>query len=327
MMKKENRKKIMILGTGGTLAGIGEVGKSIGYRPGSINIDKLVKTMPWLTEVSDIETEQICNINSDDITADLWIKLANKINEKSKRNDIAGFVVTHGTDTMEETAYFLNLTVKTKKPVVLTGSMRPATAISPDGPMNIYGSVVVAKNKQSAGRGVMIVFSNQIYSARYVTKSNTNTITAMTGGIDGSIGAIIDNNLYFSKNVDKIHTVKSKFDVSKYKELKKVSIVYFNADADEQLLQYAIDISDGVVVAGAGMGEYSKKFSNVIKESKKPVVISSRVGQGIITENSLLNSNSISANDLSPQKACILLRLCLTENFSIKQIRKIFKNY
>jgi L-asparaginase len=133
-----SKPKVVILATGGTIAGVGEAGKTAGYEPGALTAEELISAVPELEDVADIEAIQICNVNSDDITAEVWLELAKTINEMSADPEVAGFVITHGTDTLEETAYFLNLTVKTEKPVVITGSMRPATSISADGPMNLY---------------------------------------------------------------------------------------------------------------------------------------------------------------------------------------------
>ncbi len=133
-----NKPKIVVLATGGTIAGVGEAGKTAGYKPGSLTAEELLSAVPQLSDVADIEAIQVCNVNSDDMTAEVWLTLANTINEMAADPEVKGFVITHGTDTMEETAYFLNLTVRTDKPVVLTGSMRPATSVSADGPMKLY---------------------------------------------------------------------------------------------------------------------------------------------------------------------------------------------
>ena len=140
-------KRIVILATGGTIAGVGEEGKTVRYRPGTLSAQDLIAEVPKLSDVAPVQPIQVCNVNSDDMTAEIWLSLAEKINELSKDPGVAGFVVTHGTDTMEETAYFLNLTVKTEKPVVLTGSMRPSTSISADGSMNLYEAVCTANSE------------------------------------------------------------------------------------------------------------------------------------------------------------------------------------
>lgn len=149
----KNKKTVVILATGGTIAGVGEEGRVVGYSSGALSAKDLIDAVPKLEEIVNIRTVQVCNINSDDITYKIWFKLVHTIHEMAKDPDVAGFVITHGTDTLEETAYFLNLTVKTDKPVILTGSMRPSTSISPDGPMNLYQAVCTAASNEAIGRG------------------------------------------------------------------------------------------------------------------------------------------------------------------------------
>ena len=294
-----NKRKVVILATGGTIAGVGATGKTIGYQPGSLTAKDLILDVPELNTVAAIETIQICNVNSDDITDRIWIRLAKTINEMSDDPEIAGFVITHGTDTIEETAYFLNLTVKTRKPVVLTGSMRPSTAISPDGPMNLYESVCVA----------------------------ASDVTAIAAGAMRAIGVVRDGSIYLYESPAKRHIWQSGFDVSALESLPNVSILYFAVDADPAILSYAAEHSDGIVIAGAGAGEFSKAFKGVIKTLSIPVVISSRIDDGIILPGNLLCENTIAADNLPPQKAAILLRLALTKTRDQETIQEWFFTY
>ncbi|MGL4791982.1 MAG: asparaginase, partial [Anaerotignaceae bacterium] len=320
-MKKNT---VVVLATGGTIAGSGQDGKTIGYKSGTLTVEDLLKAVPKLEEVAKIEAVQICNINSDDITSEIWIKLSNTINEMSKDPNVSGFVITHGTDTMEETAYFLNLTVKTNKPVVLTGSMRPSTSMSPDGPMNLYQAVCVANSNKMVGKGVVVAFADKIYSARSVTKISTYHVTAISVRESGIMGTVIDGEIYLHENSEKLHTVNTEFDVSNISSLPKVSIIYFAVDADPEILKYIASVSDGIVIAGAGGGEVSQKYIDVINQLKIPIVISSRTGEGIITQNSVLCKNTVAANNLLPQKAAILLRLALTKTNKFKELVHIF---
>lgn len=306
-----DKGRVVILATGGTIAGVGEAGKTASYKPGSLTVEELLYAVPQLTEVADIDAIQICNVNSDDMTAELWITLANTINELAEDPEIKGFVVTHGTDTMEETAYFLSLTVNTDKPVVLTGSMRPATAISADGPMNLFEAVCVAASDAAAGRGVLIVFADQIYAARSVVKASTYSVMAITGE-NGMIGIVRDGNVYL-EGAAGARKEGTYFDVSGLDTLPKVSILYFSVDADPGLLRYAAGHSDGLVIAGAGAGEFSLKWIEVIRELQIPVVVSSRIDMSVILEDNLLVDSTVAANTLSPQKAAILLRLALAQ--------------
>ena len=322
-----SKPKIVVLATGGTIAGVGEAGKTAGYIPGVLTAEDLLYAVPQLSDIAEIETIQVCNVNSDDITAEVWIKLANTINEMAADPDVKGFVITHGTDTMEETAFFLNLTVKTDKPVVLTGSMRPATAISADGPMNLYESVCVAASKEAVGQGVLIVFSDRIYSARSMTKTSTYSVTAISAGETGCVGIVQDGAVYLYESTAKKHTTSSEFDVSGLKTLPKVSVLYFAVDADPELLRYAAEHSDGLVIAGAGAGEFSEKWIGIIQDLQIPVVISSRIDDGVITKGNLLCENTVAADNLSPQKAAVLLRLALMGEVSQGRLEELFMQY
>ncbi len=324
----EEKGTVVILATGGTIAGSGEKGKETGYKSGELSVDALVEAVPELAEVANIEAIQVCNVNSDDITSEIWIELANMINEMAKNDNIAGFVITHGTDTMEETAYFLDMTVKTDKPVVLTGSMRPATAISADGPMNLYQAVCVAASEESKGKGVLVTFSDRIFSAREVKKISTYSVMAVSAGETGSIGIIRDNNVMFYEEPAKKHTLDTEFDVSKESKLPNAQILYFEVDADPGILEYAAAHSDGLVIAGAGAGEFSEEFIDVINKLEIPVVISSRIDDGIITQDAVLCENTVAANDLPAQKAVILLRLALmNKTTSQEELIRIFNTY
>ncbi len=323
----ESKPKIVILATGGTIAGVGEAGKTAGYKPGSLTAEELLAAVPQLADVAEIEAIQVCNVNSDDMTAEVWLTLAHTINELAEDPEVKGFVITHGTDTMEETAYFLNLTVRTDKPVVLTGSMRPSTSISADGPMNLYESVCVAASEEAVGQGVLIVFSDRIYAARSVTKTSTYSVMAISAGETGDIGIVRDGTIFLYESPSRRHTVRSEFDVSGLETLPKVAILYFAVDADPELLKYAAEHSDGLVIAGAGAGEFSEKWIEIINELTIPVVISSRIDDGVITKDNLLCKNTVAANNLSPQKAAILLRLVLTSEAHQERLEEIFLQY
>ena len=323
------RGKVVVLATGGTIAGVGDPGKIAGYKPGTLTAEVLLWGVPEIDEVADIEAIQVCNINSDDITAEIWLQLANTINEMAQDPDVKGFVITHGTDTMEETAYFLNLTVKTDKPVVLTGAMRPSTSLSADGPLNLYDAVCVAASEEAVGQGVLIVFADRIYAARTMTKTSTYSVMAISAGEAGDIGIVQDGVVYLYEHSGRKHTLDSEFDISGLETLPKVSVLYFSVDADPELIRFAAEHSDGLVIAGAGAGEFSEKWMEVISGLQIPVVISSRIDDGVITKANLLCKNTVAANTLSPQKAAILLRLALAKEPEITQERleELFLQY
>ncbi|MBQ8940279.1 MAG: asparaginase [Firmicutes bacterium] len=320
-------KKIVILTTGGTIAGVGEEGRTVGYAPGALSAEELISAVPQIKNIAKIEVREICSVNSDDISGKIWLKLAGTINSMSEDKDTAGFVITHGTDTLEETAYFLNMTVKTDKPVVLTGSMRPSTSVSADGSMNLYQAVCTAASDRAKGLGVLVVFGDNIFSARTVVKNSTYRLNAVCGGEYGTLGVVRDGEVFIYQKPVKVHTVDTEFDVSDIDVLPRVNIVYFAVDSDPALLEFAAGHSDGIVIAGAGAGEFSMDFKNIIENIKIPVVISSRTGGGIIVKDNLICKNTIAADDMSPQKAAVLLRLGLTKTNEKNALQAMFFKY
>ena len=306
----------MILATGGTIAGKGEPGKDICYQSGSLPVEKMVAAVPGLTDIAEIKTEQICSLNSDDITSEIWIDLAQRINDLSREPDTDGFVVTHGTDTLEETAYFLNLTVKTEKPVVVTGAMRPATASAPDGPQNLLLAVKAAASSANRGKGVQVAFAGRLIPARAAVKRHTVALDAITA--DNEAGCACGCRR---------HTTGTEFDITGLKTLPRVSILYFAVDADPALLEYAATHSDGIVIAGAGAGEFSLAWRSALERCKVPVVVSSRTGCGPVLQEIMVCPNAVAAGTLQPAKAAVLLRLALTRTRDTEELIRIFDTY
>ena len=184
--KKPN---IVILATGGTIAGAAATGTQSAYTSGAVTIDAMLSAVPRIKDLANIKGEQISNVGSQDMSFDIMLKLAKRINELLPTSDVDGIVVTHGTDTMEETAYFLNLTVKSDKPVVLVGSMRPSTAVSADGPLNLYEAVAVAGDPSAKGRGVLVVMNDWIHAAHSLTKTSTTAVQTFMSPLRGLVGS------------------------------------------------------------------------------------------------------------------------------------------
>lgn len=312
------KKRIVVLATGGTIAGVGESGKDTGYVSGQISGDALVASIPELADFADVKVEQVCNINSDDITDRIWIDLANRVKELQEDESVDGIVITHGTDTMDETAYFLSLTVKCEKPVIFTGSMKPSTAKNPDGPANLLGAVRVAAgfavDDDPPENLVWVYFAGELFDAKRVQKCSASALNAM--GVD-SAGEGASLNAPREKNF---------FDVSKLECLPRVNVVYFSVDANPKVLEYAACVSDGLVIAGAGSGEFSKAWAEKLEAIDIPVVIASRTNHGVVTLNETLAPGRICAGTLAPQKAAVLLRLCLTVTENPRVIKKFFAN-
>ena len=311
------RPRIVILATGGTIAGLGEQGKDIGYQSGSIPASELVEAVPGLTGIAEIKIEQICNLNSDDITSEIWIALAQRINALAREPDTDGFVVTHGTDTLEETAYFLNLTIKTKKPVVVTGAMRPATASAPDGPQNLLLAVKAAASSANSGKGVQVAFAGRLIPARAAVKRHTAALDAVTACAEEA-GCTCGC---------RAHTTGTEFDITGLKTLPRVAILYFAVDADPAMVEYAASRSDGIVIAGAGAGEFSFAWRAALERCTVPVVVSSRTGCGPVLQETMCCANAVAAGTLQPAKAAVLLRLALTKTRDTKELIRIFDTY
>ena len=308
------RPRIVLLATGGTIAGIGEPGKDIGYQSGSLPAEKIAGVVPGLSDIAEIKTIQVCNLNSDDMTDSIWIDLAQRINDLSREPDTDGFVVTHGTDTLEETAYFLNLTIKTGKCVVVTGAMHPATSSAPDGPANLLLAVEAAASGANRGKGVQVAFAGTLIPARSVIKSHTSALDAITMDKD-------------ALEPGRLHTTSTEFDVSGLKALPRVSVVYFAVDADPALVKYASAHSDGLVIAGAGAGEFSQAWRSALERCKVPVVVSSRTGCGPVLQETMVCPNAVAAGTLQPAKAAVLLRLALTRTRDTEELIRTFDTY
>lgn len=321
---------VTVLATGGTIAGTAaQATQTTGYKSGVLTAEALLNSVPSLDKVVQVSAEQVANVGSDNMDNEILLKLAKRINDLLARDDIVGVVVTHGTDTLEETAYFLNLVVKSDKPVVITGSMRPSTAISADGPSNILQAVTVAAAPQARGRGVMIVLNDRIGSARDTTKTDANSVDTFKSPGSGYLGTLINQVPHFETRVDRKHTVDTPFDVSKLTALPKVEILYGYQNDSGYLYDAAVaNEAKGIVVAGVGAGSESHFVLPAIKSaiSKGVVVVrSSRTGSGYVPEDD--SYLGLLGDNLNPQKARILLMLALTVTSEPAKIQQIFDTY
>ncbi len=320
-------KNIVLMATGGTIAGMGEAGKALGYTPGTTSVQSLMETVPGLKAMARLRCQQFLNINSDDMTGTHWLHLAQAIDTLAADAEVDGFVITHGTDTLEETAYFLNLTLKTGKPVVITGSMRPASALSPDGPMNLYQATALAASDAARGQGVLVVFGDYIYGAREVQKQSTFRTTAFGQGDFGALGYLHDGQPHFHQKSTRAHTLATPFTLGESTVLPRVGIATFHVDADPQVLAFMVDHYDGLIIAGAGNGEFSQAWASILEATDKPLVLTSRIGSGTVTSPHSLLPHAITGDNLPPQKARILLMLALTITQDPQVIRGYFERY
>lgn len=331
---ESNLPNVKILATGGTIAGSAESNTQMtGYKAGALGIDVLINAVPQVKEYADVSGEQICKIDSKDMTGDIWLKLSTRINELLSDPSVDGVVVTHGTDTLEETAYFLNLTVKSDKPVVLVGAMRPATAISADGPVNLLNAVRLAASKDAVGKGVLVAMNDEINGARDVTKTNTTHVSTFKAPELGFLGYLNNGEPEFYRQSTKRHTSSSEFSVNAGTNLPYVKIIYGHADDDGVLVNAAVAAgAKGIIYAGTGNGSVHKNAETALAEAtKKGVVVvrSSRVGNGAVidSEESYKNAHFLNGNTLHPQKARVLLMLALTKTTDLARIQQMFNEY
>ena len=325
---------IVILATGGTIAGAATTGTQSGYTSGAVGIDTMVAAVPGITKLANIKGEQISNVGSQDMSFDILLKLAKRINELGVSDAVDGIVITHGTDTMEESAFFLNLTAKTDKPVVMVGSMRPSTAVSADGPLNLYNAVAVAGDPQARGRGVLVVMNDWIQGAHSLTKTSTTAVQTFMSPLRGLVGVTSYGKNDFYSTPGWKHTTQSEFDVSHVNAMPRVDIIYASADMSPDLIDCAVAHgAKGIVIAGVGNGNMNKASVQAAANAvRKGVVVvrSSRVATGTVGRNVELNDDElgfIASDELNPQKSRILLSLALLGPRTPQQMQKLFETY
>jgi len=329
---------VWVLSTGGTISGRGATSTSLAeYKSGSFSGEELVNAVPEIRQIAKVKVEQITNVSSTDITIANWIAIANRVNQIFANDPkVAGIVITHGTNTMEETAYFLNLTVKNDRPVVLTGSMRPANAISADGPLNLLNAIRTASSPEARGKGVLIVMNDEIHGARDVTKTNTYRVETFRSPELGYLGYADADRITFYRTSTKRHTVNSEFDLSGVKDLPNVEIVYSYIQPSPVLIQALIASGvKGIVLAGTGAGLISSFEKAAVKAALssppelRPVFVrSNRTGNGrVIARDEYDAMGMVPADNLNPQKARILLMLALTKTRRLEEIKRIFVTY
>jgi len=326
---KELLKNILIIGTGGTIAGTGAPGLTCNYEPGKLKLNNLIDKIPEIKSLANINYIDMFDIDSCDMSFEKISQISKYINNNIDKYD--GFVVTHGTDTLEETAYFLNLVIKTEKPVVLTGAMRPSTSLSNDGCLNLYQAVALASNEESRSKGVLIAFGDSIYSARDVQKTSTYKTNAFNQKDLGCLGFIRDNKIYFYNISNKIHTVNTEFDINNIQKFPKIEIAYFYMNSDTKILKFIAQNSDGIIISCAGCGTVStdwfEEIENLVFEKNKIIVFSSKINNGLVNINKKFENNIICSNNLSTEKSRILLTLALTKTRDINKIQEFFDKY
>ncbi|MBP6506511.1 MAG: asparaginase [Opitutaceae bacterium] len=323
---------IRLLATGGTIAGAQNA--TGGYAAAVMSGDELLAAVPQLTTLARIEIEQVARIGSQDMDEALWLKLAGRAQAALDSPAVTGVVITHGTDTMEETAYFLNLVLKTDKPVVLVGAMRPATAMSPDGPINLYNAVAVAADPTAKQRGVLVVANDEIHFAREVAKTNTTQVGTFKSPNRGLAGLVTGGRLHFFGPTVRRHTAASEFAPLAARELPWVEIIHAQAGLRRDLIDAAVrGGARGLVIAGVGAGNLSAVALQACVEAARAgvaVVRSSRTGGGVVERNVEINDDALGlivSEELNPQKARVLLMLALTHTNAATALQRYFQVY
>jgi L-asparaginase len=328
------KPRITVLATGGTIAGAQAEGQDAGYKSGSFKVEDLINAVPTLKDLADMDGEQVVNIGSQDMNNEVWLKLAKRANEVAKKRDVDGIVITHGTDTMEETGYFISLVVKTDKPLVFVGSMRPATAIGADGPANLYNAVSVAASPGAKGRGVVVLLNDEIQYAREATKTNSTQLDTFKSPNRGKAGMTNAGRVYWYNRLDRMQASRSEFSVDGLNELPRVEIFYAHANMGRDFIDRCVELGcKGIVIAGVGDGNMTQLALDGVKDAVKKgvaVVRASRTGAGITDRNVEIDDDetgTITSMELNAQKARVLLMLGLTKTSDPKKLQEYFYKY
>ena len=325
---------VVILATGGTIAGAGASAvNSATYSAAKVPVDKLIAGLPELAKVANVRGEQVFQVASESLTNDNLLTLAKRVSALSKQPDVDGIVITHGTDTLEETAYFLTLTVHTAKPIILVGSMRPGTALSADGALNLFNAVNVAASKDAGGKGVLVTMNDEIQSGRDVSKS-INIKTEAFKSQWGPLGMIVEGRNYWFRAPAKRHTMQSEFDIDSIEALPPVEIALgYEGVAPTAIDALAASGIKALVHAGTGNGSVADRIVPHLQKVRGDgvlVIRSSRVPDGFVIRNAEQPDDKydwVVAHDLRPQKARILAMVALTKTKDTKELQRIFWEY
>ncbi|MEW6255292.1 MAG: asparaginase [Pseudomonadota bacterium] len=306
--------RVVILSTGGTIAGAADARSKGGYNAGAVSAESLIAAVPGVEEMARLSFEQVAAIGSQDMTDEVWIALARRIRDVAAREDVDALLVTHGTDTMEETALFLHLTLATDKPVVMVGAMRPSTALSADGPANLRAAIMVAIHPDSRARGVMVVLNDTIHGARDVTKTSTTQVETFRSPNLGALGYVTPNGVVFLREAGPRLTLP----LPEEAPLPRVFILHAHAGMEETLAKAAIaGGARGLVLAGVGDGNGARAVIGALAEAAKEGIVgvrASRCPVGPVLRNIEVSDDAlglVAAGLHNPAKARVLLQLLL----------------
>ena len=325
-------KKIHLLAVGGTIASVSSDPLSCTNYKTILNGEAVLGTLgrDKLTDVADVTVEDIIRLDSASLTVEHWLTLARRVSEVLEECD--GVVITHGTDTMEETAYFLNLCVKSSKPVILTGSMRPAAAISSDAALNLYNAIVAAASDKLHNCGVLVAMNGVLVSARDARKIHPTRPDAFTPIEMGAIGSITDSVVELNYRSAKRHTIDSEFDCRTIQTLPEVRILYAYADAPADWFDQCLEKGvSGIIIAGVGNGNLSTSWKRKVEELKGRItIVRCTRANGLVNRNGSQDDDTlgtVSGGNLPAQKARILLMFALGAELPLAEIQRVFEEY
>lgn len=320
-------RRLLLIGTGGTIAATADAHRLTDYQV-TEGIESMLAAIPGASSLADIRCEQPFNVDSRALRTAQVLQLARRVHQVAQDDTLDGIVITHGTDSLEETAFLLHLTVRTAKPIVLVGAMRPASAPSADGPLNLINALLTARDPSSVGRGVLIAMNDRILTARHASKGHTTRVDAFGGDGQGVLGAVCDGQVRYQQHPDP--STAAALPLSGLRSLPAVDIIHDYQDAPLHPYQAAIQAgARGIVVAGMGNGSLSPAAGRGCAQALRKGLIcvrASHVPRGPVTDKaSDADTGLLAAHDLNPLQARIALRLALAHGMDRDAIRVLLR--
>ncbi|WP_227247518.1 asparaginase [Paraburkholderia caribensis] len=330
MTEKAN---IVVIGTGGTIAGQGKAANNTSaYVCSVLHIDDILGTIPHASALASLRAQQLLQTGSENFSNEHLLEIGKSVSRMLARDDVDGAVIAHGTDTIEETAYFLHLTLKSTKPVVVVGSMRPPSAMSSDAAVNLYDAIAVAAHPSSRGIGTLVVANNEIHSARDVMKGNSFKIEAFRSPY-GPLGYVIEGQPRYYRHPSRAHTLATSWSIETLALLPRVDIVYAYGALEPEAVSAVVARTQGLIYAGTGNGNVAAHLIQALRDAVGRgvhVVRASRTGSGIVLRNGAQPDDAygwLTVEDQIPSKARILLTLALTQTDDLQTLQTVFERY
>ena len=327
-------KRIKVIATGGTISAHHDDRIDVrNYVSGHYSGEEIIASLPELRRFAEVDVEQLSNFSSTVIDDRHWVLLKERVTAILEEEGYDGVVITHGTNTLEETAYFLHLTVPSEKPVVVTGAQRPFSGLSTDASMNILNAIQVAASSEASSCGVLVVLNNEIWSARDVSKTSTYRLQTFQSMNTGPLGTTDpDHRVRLLHRPVRKHTAQSMWANETFDALPRVDIVYSYAGADGVMIDALVAAgTEGIVIAGTGAGRCSPLEEEAIERAVQAgivVAMSSRVGSGVVVPiDAYAHIPFVTTDTLSPQKARILLKLAVRQTKNVATIQTYFEQY